>query len=356
MGGQIFKSRGIETHRLPAQAALTLANRIMPALRSVEHGALSDLHFSPARLVPSYRSKPDYGDLDVIVSGKFVAALGDEAIRAGVEEQLGIPVAMCRPDVRDPVLALAIFTEEHGPFQVDLITAEEASFDFTARYFSWNDTGSYVARVARQMGLRFGQNGLVMVLSGAHNSTVPVTTDMDSALEFLGYDAGVHRTGFDDRKGIFDFIAAGRYFDPAIYEMDRMTNRARARARKRPLYSEFIEAMRARPARYHWPIERSETDLAKWEAEIFEAFPGTQVRRDALLEEQRRERNADSFFSGARATKLSGVSGRGLMHLMHAVRTEFATEDDFREWTSLADEEDFARRLKRNLDQSCGAP
>lgn len=348
MGGQVFKTQGIHTARIPAAAALELADRIMPALRSLEQAAAKRATFSPARLVPSYRSKPDYGDLDIVVSRNFIDELGYDAIRAGLEHHLNLPVAMHRPHKNDHVLPLAVFTEDHGAFQIDLISAAEDQFDFRRRYLAWNDTGSYIGRVARQMGLRFGQDGLALVIAGSETKSVPVTTDMSAALEFLGYDDTVHRAGFDTREEIFDFIAAGRYFDPAIYEMDRMTNRARSRARKRPLYPAFIQEMRRRPAKYIWPVERSETLVAEWEAKIIAAFPGTRERRDQILEEHRRARDATAFFSGATATKLSGVTGKNLMHLMHAVQKEFASHEDFLAWKDRADEKDFAERLQRN--------
>ncbi|AXK43931.1 hypothetical protein [Erythrobacter aureus] len=347
MGGSIFRAVGINTMRLPADRALALASDILPALHEIERSA--NIPHTPAALIPAYRSKPDYGDLDFVISDHIVEALGDRFIANQLSERLGFDIMFRRPHAADPTLSLALTFRSGESFQVDLIRTSEELKDFALSFFSWNDTGSYIGRVARQMGLRYGQNGLMLLMSDTDGSRVPVSTDHDKVLDFLGFDPAVHRAGFDNPEAIYDFISSGRYFDPAIYEMDRMTNRARQRVKNRPFYPNFIEAMRQRPARYEWPAERAAGSRAVWLERLYEAFPGTREAHAAALEDFRRRTAACAFFNGKRVTALTGVSGPPLQHLMNAVRKEFDSPEAFLAWTERLDEADLKRRLSKAI-------
>lgn len=207
-------------------------------------------------------------------------------------------------------------------------------------------TDSYIGRVARQMGLRFGKDGLSMLLSSEDGTRVRISTDRDLTLEFLGFDPKAHRAGFDTPEAIYDFIATGRYFDPAIYEMDRMTNRAKSRSRTRPFYKPFINAIRQRPALHIWPELCTPAGMATWRERAFDVFPGSREAHHAIVEAQARARATKAFFCGDRVSELTGITGSRLSHLMNEVRKQFPTPEAFHTWSSNQDEEDLRARLR----------
>lgn len=344
MGGKSLHAKGINTMRLPAAQAFAVADIVMPALARIE----SPYGHPPARLVPAYRTKPDYGDLDIVVSQSLVRSLGDDTIRRKLELHTGMTFLGGRPNINDPVLSLAALTP-FGAFQIDLINSSDEAHAFAVDYFSWNDTGSLIGRVARQMGLRFGQTGLHLLMMSGTNifDHVRVTTDFGAALDFLGFNKETHRAGFDTVEEIYDFVSSGRYFDPSIYSLSRMNNDTRRRARSRSFYQPFLDAIAQRPANYIWPELHDEAHLAYWSDRIFATFPETKDAYAEALARRHEKDRARTFFSGRAVQELSGVTGKALGHLMNAVRSEFTSVDEFIAWTERGDQDDLAARVAR---------
>lgn len=110
--------------------------------------------------VMSYATKVDFGDLDVLIEGgagydpttiaKMLQAT--EVVRNGDVTSIGVKV-------------------DEGIFQVDLIKTPKESFDFTARYFGFNDFGNLVGRIAHKFGAKFGHLGLLYPIRDLDNSS-----------------------------------------------------------------------------------------------------------------------------------------------------------------------------------------
>src|SRR5699024_5199762 len=105
------------------------------------------LPFRRYHVVPAYRSKPDFGDVDIVVASdglpddwqeRLIRALGS---RAHVSN--------------GPVFSL-----EYDRFQVNILLQSESNFDFASRYFAWNNLGNLIGRIAHHLGFKFGHDGL----------------------------------------------------------------------------------------------------------------------------------------------------------------------------------------------------
>lgn len=249
MGGKALLRYGIETVRLPTDAMEPIGRM---AAKAVD-----------GRLVPWIAEKADHGDADIVVASSMVHQLGDEALCDAVSRATNFPSFYKRPDVRDPVMAIALNTP-HGWFQVDLITAPDRLVDFSWRFLSWGDFGTLAGQVARQMGLLLGSEGLRLPVRvpNAPRSHVLLTHDFDAALEFLGFNPSLHAAGFESEAAMISYVASSRYFDPAIFQSERMSSDSRRRARRRPTRPRISATIAALSANYVWPATREPTEQA----------------------------------------------------------------------------------------------
>ncbi|MFF2532194.1 hypothetical protein ACFVS2_25125 [Brevibacillus sp. NPDC058079] len=135
-----------------------------------------------------------------------------------------------------------VFSFDYKEFQIDLIGTKSESFDFSATYFSYNDLGNLMGRIAHKMGLKFGHQGLLYVLREEDKviKEIVLSTSAEEVLAFLGYDYARHQQGFDALEDVFHFAVSTPYFNPDIYLLDNLNHKSRVRDAKRKTYNEFL--------------------------------------------------------------------------------------------------------------------
>lgn len=307
MGGNAFTRKGIHTIRLPLEKYQEVSARILADLELF----CPDLQIS---MIPHYRSKTDFGDLDILVGRSILEQFSPDAICVALSG-----VAWHRNSATDPVLSIAIETGADY-FQIDLITAPADEFDYCRRFLSWGDAGALTSGIARQMGLKHGRDGLSFVFGGVYSrQQVPLSVSYDDALEFLGLDPDAHQDGFDTPEQVYAWIAGGRYFDPAIYQPLHLTNERRRRVKDRPFYLQFLGWMEGLSARYEWGPRDSRRD--EWAKIILARFPDAAALVDEAIKNDVRDRSAE-LFNGKNVARISGETGLRLSHLMNAIRKE----------------------------------
>lgn len=313
MGGNRFRREGVEAIRLPAADYQGIAGDIVNRLSGIGVSAMA---------IPHYREKPDFGDLDLVVTQEDMA----ESTTEGVAAAIG--ATHCdRAGVNDPTQSFIVMTP-HGPFQVDLVLAPARLADFALRFMSWGDAGSLASLVGRQMGLKIGQNGMLLALGGETDRIeIEIGTDFTEALETVGLDAGRHRKGFDAPEDVYRWIADGSYFDPGIYALERLTSAARHRIRKRSFYLDFIDWLETeRPQRrYDWgPVGHRREE---WQRTLLSRHPETMDRYGAFVEERAKKTGMAAFFNSRDIMEATGVRDtERLQHLMNAIRKHFGLE------------------------------
>lgn len=340
MGGNRFKDAGAV--RLSRQAVQGHSERILAALRRVAPPG------GRVEATGSLRDKQSFGDIDVIADATYVAAVGDDGIVAALEDEYGSGVIHHRGDSKDPTLGLLIPTPD-GPFHLDVITAAPDAFDFAVRYMSAGDAGILIGAIARQMGCKFGQYGLALLVGhGAKRlGKVVVTTDFDEALEFLGFDPAVHAAGFDDDAALRSFVMAGRWFDPAVYDLARMTNTSRSRALKRSQYIAHVEAFaRMEPRGHLWPAKGDEAQMLEWREIVLNRFPHARAAVEGMTARFRPERR----LSGKLIEEMTGVRDPVLRHLINAVAKGFPLRKLYDEWSETADMQEIERRFRHFVE------
>lgn len=319
MGGTRFAHVG-ETVRIPRQVHDEIAAQTIAALAGVG---------IDAHVIPHCHLKMDFGDVDLLCpesqTHQGLPEESDKAIGALFKRDEKIAGAIGAADfhrgpLRNPTLHMLLNRPE-GLVQMDVCSVPDDKLDFVTAQLSWGDAGSLSAIIGRQMGLKIGMNGIQLVEEAPHGQIrAPIELPHGEMLEMLGLDPVRHANGFDRPEDVFAWVADGAYFDPRIWQIDRLTNKARHRAGRRPGYQAFLAWLKEKglEARYDWGDVRG-ARIGEWNAVLRSRFPAAA----ALLDEQRDLKTASglkAFFTGAFVTKVTGVADGRLEHLMNAIR------------------------------------
>ena len=415
MGGNARKDAGVV--RLPARLYAMLAERVVARLTD---GVL--FPGLQARAIPAVRAKTDFGDLDVLVMHQEPGWGFDAARRAA----LTAAFQPTRLVTSGPVLSFdvtvpgdeaapeyAVFARPAEPtsppnprlslvglggaktssriaragtrFQVDLIQVPTAVFTFALGYFSYNDLGNLLGRIARLHGFKLGHAGLFRPLRAPGNEShfvrdILVTRDWSRALQFLGYDPARWERGFDSMDEMFAFVRDSRAFHPSAFPLahsarmfsrtttsseargcgglstgrvsrkplEHRSHRARVRDRKRPTYTAFLQHLAERglvPATEIGEdrlVTMRKMGLARAldQFEVFaEEWQQAQAElRDTLLFRQR--------FNGDVVRRMTGLDGAALGQHMRALRAQFSSEEALRSFVLGAPDETLATFIR----------
>lgn len=330
MGGNALS---VPSVRLTKSNYEPLAAGCVAQLRALYPGA-------QVKAIEAYRSKPDFGDLDILLDAEgynpkeAAQALGAvEMVRNGPVTSLGLKV-------RQELDAL-----EGNVFQVDLIKMAPVDFHFATQYFAWNDTGNLLGRVAKAMFTSLRHDGLYFYHRDGDYKfrEILLTRDFSEALAYLGYEPAVFEAGFDDLEAIFQYVASSPFFNPSIYLLENRNHVSRVRDRKRKTYTDFLKWCAERPGlnAFEHPEDRSQ-----YTARMAEFFPQFEQDYAQSLADLARQRAVKEKFNGAWVSELTGLQGKELGHLMKAFRESFESKDAQDEFVLGTDLETIAARVK----------
>ena len=331
MGGNALKD--VSVVRLPARLYAVLAERVVARLKD---GVL--FPGLQVRVIPALRAKPDFGDLDILVTHPVRGWGWNEHAQARINAAFQTTCLV----QNGPVVSfdVAVPDDEAAPeyagarFQVDLIQVPPDVFAFALGYFSYNDLGNLLGRVARLHGFKLGHNRLFRPLRAPGNEShfvrdVLVTRDWLGALKFLGYDPARWEPGFDSMDEMFAFVMDSQAFYPSAFPLEHRSHRARVRDRKRPTYTAFLQHLTDRGL---VPTAEIDADalaaMQQWALALaldhFEDFAKEWQQaqtdlRDRLAFRQR--------FNGDVVRQTTGLDGAALGEHMRRLRAQFSSEE-----------------------------
>ena len=196
-------------------------------------------------LIPSYRNKPTFGDADFLYIPKdnnvtkFKDYLKSNLL---MDSQLFFE--------NGPVISLGYKTQFYEePFQLDFIRSNDIDFNFSYNYFSYNDCGNLIGRIARgKFGLVFGHAGLFYHLYDEEKpnhliAKICISKDFLEVIKFLGFEVDCYLKGFNDLSDIFEFVIMSKYFNPEFFNLETRNHAARSRDKKRVSYMKFLEVI-----------------------------------------------------------------------------------------------------------------
>lgn len=297
--------------------------------------------------IPAYRSKADFGDLDLLVDRAAVLEHGGhDALHAWAQS-----TCHTRELVDNgPVLSLDYRespTAQMG-FQVDLILTPSDEFNFSLAYFSFNDLGNLIGRTAHKMGFKYGHNGLIYPFREGTRmfGEVLVSRDLDQSLVFLGYDPSRFHQGFDRLEDIFNYVAHSAYFNPSIFLLENRNHASRTRDRKRKTYREFLEwiAEHSELRTYPWADREDEGARAQEKQHFLNQAQAHFPEFTGRLDEIKRQRDVSAAvrarFNGERISAWTGLEGPPLSQFMAQLRRHHGDTEGLHAW--LASHDDLA--------------
>lgn len=133
MGGNLFK-----LGRLPKEEYLKVEARLKPFLEE---------KFGKFYRIPRYYlSKPDFGDLDIVLSSEGL--MGDwETTKAAIIKELALKEFKSLGHV---------FSTNFMNFQVDYFVVNYKIFESTYNFMCFNDLGNILGKMFRQFNLKYG--------------------------------------------------------------------------------------------------------------------------------------------------------------------------------------------------------
>lgn len=328
MGGNALKaSHGFETRRIQASE---YHEQILPAISRTLTQLFPRSTFAA---IPSYGDKPDFGDVDILLeTGQLPSQWVQQVI-----ERFG-PKAWVKNG--------NVLSFEFREFQVDLIAVPGEEFNWTQRYFAFNDLGNLIGRVAHKMGFKFGHDGFWYVVRDEEHSThvveeIRVTLHQwERALDLLGFDPAVYARGFSSLQSIFDFVIHSRFFNRDIYLLENRNHASRIRDRKRKTYTAFLDHLEALPnlPAYAWSREKQ-----VYLETAFDVFPSFRQAHAAALVKRDRQKAVRLRFNGDRVRELTGLEGQALGEYIRDLRRSFASPADFDAFVLEASSEELDR-------------
>lgn len=255
MGGNVFPGLN---RRYAKDEYLALVNEVAPIL---------DMIFKVWNVTPTFASKEDFGDMDIIGVPKFSFNADSLAAFFNIHYVSSPGSAGYLPIKNNGGTWSLIYKD----FQIDLVTCPEHEYAFTKNYMGVGDRGNFVGKIAHMLGLKFGHDGMWMVVRAddSHQlGEVLLTLDPREAEAFLDIQPLMDNP--QTLEDIFENVAASQFFNPEVFLLENNNNVARVRDRKRPSYNAMLEWCKTLPPREYFPRVK---DKSIYLPAIFSAFP-----------------------------------------------------------------------------------
>lgn len=271
MGGNIWKDQSV---RLSLENYLQIEKEVIELLGEVQ---LKQISFM--------KGKETFGDLDLIVGTKY---------RHSITEQLKKENYLLSSN--GEVLSFL-----YKSFQVDLIFVDESRLDFAAAYFSNNDVGNILGRMAKQLGLKYGHKGLYYVNRTSNNDRILSETLLSLNVFDIYNILKVPTTLLTDsltKLEAFQLISQSPYFNKEIYSFENLNHQNKVRDRKRKTYNDFLEFCKDLPVKPIYKFDK--------ESVVCYLYPHLipVIQADALREQQ--NSLLQMFFGGERIKNITG--------------------------------------------------
>jgi hypothetical protein len=270
-------------------------------------------------VIPAYKNKDSFGDLDVLISGVESEKLQEFCQLALRTEEMHV-----NGNVISFALEMTAYFMKKSYFQVDFIIVPEETHDFALNYFSYNDLGNFIGQTARGIGLKFGHNGLFYkyIVGTQLIREIYITTDFSEALKILCYDSEEYSKGFDDLEDVFKYASTSLYFSTWNYELENRNAVSRVRDRKRKTYIEFTEWFKEKGFNRYKIDSNIGLELALKNPEFCLEYAKATA-------EYHRVNRVKEKFNGAAIQALTGYTGKDLGEFMQEYREKFGSIDTF---------------------------
>jgi hypothetical protein len=329
MGGNIWKNP--PTVRLEKVGYEVLTNKILSVLGK----KFGEEKFF---LLPSFRSKEDFGDADILVKNEGYVNFSQFV--EFVKESFGLT----KDDVSRNGHFISVRIEN---FQVDFIFHLPENWETAKNYYRYSDLGNFIGRISHKCSFKFGHDGLSFIFRDGNYQygEVNVSKDTSKILRFLGFNPVTFFEGFETLEDIYRYAASSKYFNKSIFAYENRNHIARVRDEKRAAYRGFLEWLETEQNLTAYPWEDTSelggrVEKPEFVQKAFEFFPEFVEKYNAMKAEHAVWKRSKEVFNGELVSKLTGFVGTELggfmQHLKRNAPENFAAwvveKPDVAEW------------------------
>lgn len=326
MGGNALKHLGTER-----KSAAQYAEILTYILQGLERFC------KRATPVPAYRLKPDFGDADILFTLHEACAVEDvkKTIR-----RIFSP--------RDVIYNGGVYTFDYDNFQIDLIHTTAELFAVSLNYYSYNDLGNLVGRIAHKMGFKYGHLGLLLPIrkTDSHmGEEIVISRSTGKILTFLGFDVNGFCDGFDTLEDIFEYVITSKYFNKDIFSFENLNHINRTRNRKRKVYAQFLEYL---DKREDLPTFEFSEDKYVYLEQAKQYFPEANISLeiDRVNAKIAREDFIRSKFNGDIIQDCINIDKKNLGEFISKFKKICPDEETFRCWVEYRTQEEINDRIR----------
>lgn len=291
-----------------------------------------------------YRDKETFGDLDIIITWAPGNVENGSALRSYIEDTFN-PLEIYHTKNSNS------WSFDYKECQVDFIMCAEEDFWTYYHYFSYNDLGNFIGVLARNLGLKYGQEGLFYdhYFKNKNVGRISVSKDYRRIFEFLDLDYTRFMRGFDNMEEIFDFVASSKYYNYEFYQLSNLNKINRERNVKRASYMSLLEYIDKNHKRTTFEYVKDKTPYIQKAAEFFPEFKYKEETRRMEYEEVSKL-YVSSKLNGDMVREEFGIDGKELGEVMMKTKRHFA--ENYDRWVIESPKENILFFIKKMFIES----
>ncbi len=261
MGGHALK---YETKRLSRVEYFEMIDEITPKLIELQNLRNTKSFDKPFSIIKAYNTKESFGDIDILMNTSFYDYTNTVFIEK-IKELFNYTDMYINPpfdmlDNKDTTIGTISF--DYKGFQIDLIFVNNIYMETAETYFSYNDLGNFMGRMAVTLGVHYGHYGLkYRVMTEKKDGVlgrIIVSSDMRKIFEFLGFDYDRYLKGYETLEEVFEYVIQSKYFNKDIFAYENLDHQNRTRNRKRESYRKFLEYIEPLPKQFLKNLSKKE--------------------------------------------------------------------------------------------------
>ena len=318
MGGQAFAKPG------PRGDLPLVIPRMSPQRyqQLVEHfSSVLKVYFAKVQVPKEAPGKADHGDVDILVESFPVDPVrtADEMARLikakryianGPSWSFAVKLPS---EIEDPSIPYA---------QLDIERCDQGFIGWEYFMQSYGDLWQILGLTIRHLGVTATNLGFFVRVpeiepENAKTSRLFMTNDPIAVLAFMGLDTAQYEAGFQSENEMFEWIAAGRFFNGRHYDQ-RVNSNDRQRARKRLQFRRFVEEWV--PHNQHLWATKEIPDRAQVLKEALECFNAKRPYEKLMawwLTLKEEERMMDQISTAIRS---QNPTSQKMKHALHSLK------------------------------------
>jgi hypothetical protein len=186
------------------------------------------------RIPRYYNTKPDFGDLDVIIDNSIIRnrKINEISFKDKIQNELELPICKFNS---------GILTTLYKDFQVDYFPVDKSKLPMYTHYMDYN-IGNFIGKIGRRFNLKYGMDGLTYVYRGDDNHYKRekfITNDIKKIFELFDLDYLTWKNGFNSNTDSYNWLIKSKYFSTYTYLNPKPGTKKKAK--ERPEFNNFIQ-------------------------------------------------------------------------------------------------------------------